>query len=71
MNNNKKQKEGKKLNIKQERALLLLSEDKTIAEIAREINVTRQTIYNWRNGNQLFQIEEEKIKERIRLERKQ
>ena len=60
----------KKLNIKQERALLLLSESKTVSQIAKEINVTRQTIYNWRNWNELFKSEEEKILEKIRLERK-
>jgi transposase-like protein len=46
-----------KLSQKQERALLLLMEGKTITEVAQEVGVNRSTIHRWKSDDPVFMAE--------------
>ena len=57
------------LNVKQKKALELFTSGRgmTLKEIAEEVGVTPKTLWNWRNGNEFTEFQEEL--ERINTER--
>ena len=51
-----------KLDERQERAIFLLMEGKTISEVAAELGISRTTIYRWKKNDALFRKELDRLK---------
>lgn len=48
---------SRQLSVKQEQAIELLVEGKTVTEVAEEVGVTRQTVSEWKNHDPVFVAE--------------
>lgn len=53
------------LDERQEQAILLLVEGKTMNEVAAEVGVNRTTIYRWKTGDALFIAELNRLKQSL------
>jgi transposase-like protein len=57
--------EKENLHERQERAILLLVEGKTMSETAEDVGVNRSTIYRWKTEDALFMAEMNRLKESL------